>query len=187
MEDYLISSRLNRYRGIFADPPRKEALYNGLLNHSKKLNRNGPVIRASRSFIATTGRGPDGGFSVFPIEKPGEIVASEPVVKGHTDMITDLAFNPFHEPIMASASKDKAIHIWKIPRKGLTSDVTDPRSSLEGHSAAVNVIKYHPTTDCLLASASSDNSVRLWDVSTGTHPLYPTILLSLTVLTSSYR
>lgn len=164
MQDYLESSRLARYRGIFADTPRKEALYSGLLNHSKKPNRNKPIVKASRFFIATTGRGPDGSFSVLPIDKPGEVAASEPIVKGHTSEITDIAFNPFSEFIVASASKDKSVLIWKIPRKGLTSEINDPKGTLEGHTGGVSVIKYHPTTEHLLVSAATDNTVRLWDV-----------------------
>jgi WD40 repeat protein len=66
--------------------------------------------------------------------------------------------------LLASASVDTVINLWKVPKKGLTSDVTDSLVALTGHTDAVNVIEFHPTTGRLILSASKDGTVKLWDI-----------------------
>lgn len=45
MEEYFEANRAARFRGVFCDTPRKEAIYAGLLVNNGKPNRNIPVVR----------------------------------------------------------------------------------------------------------------------------------------------
>merc|ERR1719410_1020072 len=78
-----------------------------------------------------------------------------------------MEFNPMNDQLIASASEDTTIKVWKIPEGGLTEDITTPEVDMRGHGRKVTLIKAHPTTDNILASTSSDFTVRLWDMGTG--------------------
>lgn len=162
MEEYYEQNRAARFRGVFCDHPRQESQYSGL--QISKANNNVPLVRSGMHFVATTTRGTTGSFSVFPLIKPGPVPVNDPVVRAHDDVVTDLAFSPFEDLVIASCSADKNIRLWKIPKKGLTSDLCDPSRTLSGHEGRVNFIRFHPTVNHLLFSSSSDGTIRLWDV-----------------------
>lgn len=162
MEEYFEANRAARFRGVFCDHPRVESQYSGL--HISKVNHNVPLVRSGVHFIATTVRGTTGSFSVVHLSRPGPVPPNDPVVRAHDDVVTDLAFSPFDDMLIASSSADKNIRFWKLPKKGLTSDLCDPTRTLSGHAGRVNFIRFHPTVNHLLFSASADGTIRLWDV-----------------------
>lgn len=50
---------------------------------------------------------------------------NHPKVSGHKNPILDLAFNPFNENMIASASEDCTVKLWLIPDGGFTSNTND--------------------------------------------------------------
>ena len=50
----------------------------------------------------------------------------------------DVAWNPFNENEIASASEDCNIKLWEIPDGGLTENMTEASLTLEGHQKKVN-------------------------------------------------
>lgn len=50
---------------------------------------------------------------------------NHPKISGHKSPILDLAFNPFNENEIASASEDCTVKIWEIPDGGLTSSISE--------------------------------------------------------------
>lgn len=50
---------------------------------------------------------------------------NHPKVSGHKNPILDLAFNPFNENMIASASEDCTVKLWLIPDGGFISNTND--------------------------------------------------------------
>ena len=121
-------------------------------------------IKANRLFFATGLRGARGPFAVVPLDNPGKCVADMPIVAGHTSPVLDFDFNPFDDYILASASEDQTIKIWRIPEEGLTSNMNVPVADLRGHDKKVLLLRFHPTANNVLASISADQTVKVWDI-----------------------
>lgn len=83
-------------------------------------------------------------------------------LKGHSQWITSLAWEPIHLNVdttrLASSSKDGTVRVWN-PRNGLT------QFALGGHNASVNVVRWDGQG--FLYTASSDRSVKCWDAKDG--------------------
>jgi coronin-1B/1C/6 len=102
------------------------------------------------------------------LNKPGRFEPDTPIVSGHSAAVLDFEWNPFDDSILASASEDMTVKIWKIPDGGLTSNMTDPVVDLHGHNRKVTLLRFHPTASNVLASTSGDQTVKLWDIQKGT-------------------
>lgn len=79
-------------------------------------------------------------------------------LKGHTEMVSTLAFSP-DGTILISGSKDDALRMWD-------TDTGRMLRQLSGHSNDVKSVVFSHDGK-MLASGSEDASVRLWDVGTG--------------------
>ena len=44
-----------------------------------------------------------------------------------------MAFSPFHDTILATASTDTTLKIWNIPAEGIQADINDSEATLKGH------------------------------------------------------
>jgi coronin-1B/1C/6 len=75
--------------------------------------------------------------------------------------------------LIASASDDGKVFIWKVP-EGFTlhtdaeepADVS-PQAKLSGHMRKVGHVLFNTAAENVLASASGDYTVKLWDVEAG--------------------
>lgn len=111
-----------------------------------------------------------------------------PLFRGHTAAVLDTDWHPFNDRLIASASDDGKVFIWRVP-EGFTlyTDAEEPEdvaplSRLTGHTRKVGQVLFNPAAENILASASGDLTIRLWDVSTGqTHVTlkHPDIVQSL--------
>lgn len=79
-------------------------------------------------------------------------------LRGHTDNVRSVVFNP-RGNILASSSSDNTIRLWNVSDGALIFKLT-------GHDDVVNSIVFNPVQE-VLASASDDKTVRLWNVKTG--------------------
>jgi len=82
---------------------------------------------------------------------------------GHKAPVLDFAFNSFSDHIVASASEDCTVRLWKIPEGGLIETVSTPLITMQGHRKKVHGLAFHPTVRTLLASISADGTAKLWD------------------------
>jgi WD40 repeat protein len=67
----------------------------------------------------------------------GRIDVNYPKVTGHKNPVLDVAWNPFNDNQLASASEDCTIKLWDIPDGGLTANMEECLLTLEGHQRKV--------------------------------------------------
>jgi hypothetical protein len=73
-----------------------------------------------------------------------------------------VAFHP-SLPLLASASVDGTVRIWRVGDAGSVQSSDQPLATLSGHNGPVLSVAFHPSLP-LLASASGGHTVRIWRV-----------------------
>ncbi|ESN90362.1 hypothetical protein HELRODRAFT_71055 [Helobdella robusta] len=155
--------RSSKFRHVFGCPFKKEACYEGLKATKSAHDTN--FCAVNPQFLAVVIESSGGGdFVVLPIEKTGRLEINSPKVCGHRAPITDLKWCPHDDTMIASASDDSTIKIWKIPENGLQSNLNTPVSDLNSaHYKRVSYIEWHPTVRGVLLSAGADFKCIVWN------------------------
>ena len=74
-------------------------------------------------------------------------------IQGHADIVTDFAFSPFDDGLLATGSQDQTIKLWRLPAPSeLASDLTEPELELAEQPRRVETVCWHPLADGLLVS-----------------------------------
>jgi WD40 repeat protein len=128
------------------DPSKNEVLRTNLRISSAALSTDG-----KRALFGAT----DNSIRLWDLEKRAEVAT----LKGHTDVVTALAFTPDGQRA-ASGSWDKSVRLWNL------ADATGQPRHLKGHNEHVNDVAFSPDGS-LLASAGDDATIRLWDTANG--------------------
>jgi len=89
------------------------------------------------------------------------------LITGHKGPVLDLDFNPFNDYILATASEDCHVKIWKLPEGGLTENMSEPVQDLRGHARKVGTCDFNPVANNILATSATDYSIRIWDIEKG--------------------
>ena len=76
-----------------------------------------------------------------------------PFVGGHKSAVLDIQWSPHDDNIIASASDDCTVKVWRIPDSGLVTNMTEPVADLYGHQKRVGFVQWHPTASDVLVSA----------------------------------
>ncbi|XP_073409646.1 coronin-7-like isoform X4 [Dendrobates tinctorius] len=79
----------------------------------------------------------------------------------HSDVVTDFAFSPFDDDLLATGSADQSVKLWRVSETG---DVGDSAATLTVKGGHVKALQFHPSADALLVSAAG-KSVQVWDLS----------------------
>lgn len=153
--------RPSKFRHVYGLPTRKECCYTDI--SVVRSGNDGNFCAVNPTFLAIVA---DTTFVVIPINQTGRIDFQCCKVIGHTGQILDLKWNPFDDNMIASASDDCTIKLWKIPEGGLTSNLSECFIELVGHKRKVMHIEWHPTAANVLISAGFDHLICVWDVGT---------------------
>lgn len=89
---------------------------------------------------------------------------SQPLLKDHKGNVTDCAFNPFVDSMLATSAADNTVKLWVMGKEPLKEHKMSSDATLKGHQKAVTGIKWHPHASNVLASMGQDNTCRIWDV-----------------------
>jgi len=90
-----------------------------------------------------------------------------PLVAGHKGPVLDIAWCPFNDHVIASASDDAIVRVWQIPEGGLVRPLTEPVVELQGHQRRVGLVQWHRSANNILLSAGADCKIIIWNVGTG--------------------
>ncbi|KAA8916811.1 hypothetical protein TRICI_001047 [Trichomonascus ciferrii] len=137
------------------------------------------MIKANPKYISVNWDASGGGaFGVIPLNEYGKMHETIPLCRGHTGAVLDTDWSPFDDQMVASASDDGTVGIFKIPedftlkvepaegeKEPEIKDVL-PIKKLKGHAKKVGHVLFHPTAKNVLASASGDCTVKIWNIDT---------------------
>ena len=134
--------RASKYRHVFGQTSKKEQCYDNLRITKNAWDSN--IVKANPEYIAVNWEASGGGaFAVIPIEEKGKLPDLIPLFRGHTAPVLDTDWSPFDDKLIASASDDGKVMLWKVP-DGFTvhqdpESIRDvaPYSQLKGHTRYV--------------------------------------------------
>ena len=126
---------------------------------------NGFQVNSKRAALLI---GSSGQIGVIELNQPGRLPNTQTKTIINKSKVSDFAWDPFDDEILAAACDDGSVKIWKIPSQGLNVSLEQPAIELRGHLERLYCIKYHPYAKNVLASASYDRTIKLWNVGTAT-------------------
>jgi coronin-1B/1C/6 len=156
--------RTSKYRHVFAAPPRKETVWDGVKLTKNAWDSNFVTVNPQYVAIAwqVGGGGAVGLVNVNVVSKLDKV----PLITGHKGPVLDLEFNPFHDNILATVSEDCYGKIWVIPPDFQGTEDKEAQL-LKGHQRKVGNVSWNPIAENVLATGGTDYAIKLWDVSTG--------------------
>ncbi|KAN0062647.1 Coronin-like protein crn1 [Thecaphora frezii] len=169
--------RPSKYRHVFGHPAKKEMSYENVKVSNSAWDTN--LIAANGSYISLNWQASGGGaFAIIPLNRPGKLNDIYPLCRGHTAPVLDTAFSPFDDHLVASASEDGTVGLWRIHDNDFHQlDWTDkereknggvrdfqPWARFSAGGRKVGQVAFHPTASNVLAVATADHVVKLFDV-----------------------
>jgi len=148
------------YRNLFGEEPRYKYHHMDLC----RATTDGNKMAINNKFMALTWNYDKGGVAIFA---PNEYSYGKPdqkLVKGHKGKIFDLRFSPFCSDLLATASEDCTVKLWKIPEEGLKEDLTEDAQTYTGHKRKVSLVAFNPLASDVIASTSVDYTIQVWNM-----------------------
>eukprot|EP01135_Chromosphaera_perkinsii_P009382 Nk52_evm58s1737 gene=Nk52_evmTU58s1737 len=158
--------RSSKFRHVYGSPFKKEECYDSIRTTRNAWDSNFCSVNPT-FFAVVLESGGGGAFMVSPLTNYGKFDVHYPTICGHKGNVLDIAFNPFNDYLIASASEDCTVKIWQIPEGGFKDHVREPALTLNGHGRKVGQVVWHPTANNILYSSSADLTIRAWNVETG--------------------
>eukprot|EP00126_Sphaerothecum_destruens_P010056 Sdes_comp20670_c0_seq1m16022 len=158
--------RTSKLRHVYGSTFKKDECYDGVRVTRNAWDSN--FCAVNPQFLAVVlESGGGGSFLVVPLSHHGKLPSNYPTFCGHKGAVLDIAFHPFNDNVVASASEDCTVMVWNIPGEGVQEDVRESAVVLAGHGRKVGQIVWHPTAENILFSSSADLTIRVWNVLTG--------------------
>lgn len=151
--------KVSKFRHMEARPSRREAWISDI--RAGTTPTCGNHIKSSCTLIAFNSDRP-GVLGIISQEGHGESKRHVAYLGCHSDLVTDLDFSPFDDFLLASASADRMIKLWRLPSAGDTLP-SAPGVVLGPEELAVEALQFHPTSDGVLVSTAG-RAVKVWDV-----------------------
>ncbi|KAI9310453.1 hypothetical protein BX666DRAFT_1869613, partial [Dichotomocladium elegans] len=166
------STHRNTYKYLSGKLYHVSTHYDDLRDLSVDKNGILELIQANVKFIAVPITGAGGRVGIIRVDQPGRLPTHIPSVLCGSP-VTYFAFDPFDPHILATASEDDTIRLWKLPETGLEQDMSNDSAIgklKEVSMEKISMIAFHPTARGVLMSVSNDlnkPAVRVWDVTSG--------------------
>ncbi|KAI1292171.1 Coronin-1C [Halotydeus destructor] len=158
--------RSSKFRHVFGQPLKREQCYDNIRITKNSWDSN--FCAVNPKFLAVVLEAAGGGaFLVLPLSKTGRIDVNTPLVAGHKGPVLDIAWCPFNDNVIASASDDTVVRVWQIPDGGLVRPLTEPIVELHGHQRRVGQVVWHKSASNVLLSTGADCKIIIWNVGTG--------------------
>ncbi|RKP26543.1 hypothetical protein SYNPS1DRAFT_32706 [Syncephalis pseudoplumigaleata] len=155
--------RASKFRHVYGTAARRENCYDNVRVSNNAWDSN--LVSVNAKYIAVNWEAAGGGaFAVIPLRAVGRLPSDPPLFHGHSSAVLDTDFANFDDQLIASASEDGKVMIWRVPDGDYEESQTEPLATLAGHQRKVGHVLFHPTADQVLASSSADATIRLWDV-----------------------
>lgn len=158
--------RSSKFRHIFGTASKKDNCYDNIRITKGPHESNMSAVNSKFLAVVLEGQG-GGAFMVTPLSQTGRFDINYPKVSGHKSPVLDLAWNPFNDNQIASASEDCTVMIWDIPDEGIKSNLTEYVIELKRHQRKVVFVLWHPSASDVLLSASADNNIYVWNTKSG--------------------
>ena len=129
-----------------------------------KASTDGNKMAMNNKFMALIWNYDKGGIAIFDPNEYTYGKTSQKLLKGHKGRIFDIKFSPFYTDLLASASEDGSVKLWKIPEEGLKEHITEDVQMYTGHKRKVCLVSFHPYTDNVIASSSVDYTIQVWNM-----------------------
>ena len=164
------SSSTLKFRHMFGkEMPQSDTYYNLKPNLSASDNA---LIACSDQYWAVPYTGGGGPVYVSSHSQIGKVEPSCAVINGHKQPVQDITFSPFHSGLLATASADCTVKIWKIPetpngplKANLIAE--NAAASINTHNHIVRTANFHPVVQGLLCTTSQDMTLKLHNGETG--------------------
>jgi len=157
--------RTSKYRHVFAAPPRKETVWDGV-----KLTKNAwdsNFVTVNPSWVGISWQvGGGGAVGLINLNTFTQKLDKTPLITGHKGPVLDLEFNPFNDNILATVSEDCYGKVWVIP-PDFQGTLEKEAQLLKGHQRKAGNVAWNPIAENVLATGSTDYLVKIWDVTTG--------------------
>jgi coronin-1B/1C/6 len=117
------------------------------------------LLAATGRFVAIPWdiRGGRGAFAVVDSCSSGLLGSEAPLFLGHRSAVVDVAFNPFSESVVASASDNDLIKLWGV------ADRKQPPITLACDRRVCRIV-FNPLVSDALASFEDEGAITLWDI-----------------------
>ncbi|XP_065283537.2 coronin-6 [Dermacentor albipictus] len=158
--------RTSKFRHVFGQALKREQCYDNIRITKQSWDSNFCAVNPKFLAIIIEAAG-GGAFMVLPLNKTGRVDVNHPLVAGHKGPVLDIAWCPFNDNIIASASDDAVVRVWQIPNFGLVRPLVDPVVELPGHERRVGQVLWHPSANNVLLSVGADCKIIIWNVGTG--------------------
>ncbi|KDN41079.1 putative CRN1 [Tilletiaria anomala UBC 951] len=173
--------RPSKYRHVYGNPAKKEGCYDNVKVSNNAWDTN--LVAANGRYVSVNWQASGGGaFAVIPTANYGKLPDIYPLCRGHSAPVLDTAFSPFNDQMLASASDDGTIGVWKVDdtlfdvldmsekekeKAGGVKDMHPVAKIAGGSGRKVGQVLFHPTANNVMAAASGDHIVRLYDIEAG--------------------
>lgn len=158
--------RKTYFKHLYAEEPKPE--FNFLDISKPYTSGESQYMACSTTQFAYSVAAGGGPVAVYGMDKPGRGKSKTKLVSVHSGKVLDLAFNPFVESLLATASEDNDVKVTKVEAdmEDIKENISTEDVKLEGHGKRAHLLKWHPGANNVIASTSWDKCVKLWDVST---------------------
>lgn len=160
--------RVSLYRHIYGEAQKNEDGYSDVFVSTNQIDTNMLAVNSTYLAFPFDTRG-GGAFGVLKTGGSGKIGTNGPLFSGHKAPVLDVAFSPFNDSIIASASEDATIRLWQIKEDGgnIKSQHNEQIAELKGHGRKVCRLAFNDVVNNCLASFGFENTIKLWDISKG--------------------